>query len=325
MSDNISTKTKRDTVLTHVDHRRPSTVQKTNVRLAAVKREQHVGDVSQKERLYFEYCLKNEPLLSNTVELLIDGDAYPSHYTGKPEFQQENWAHIRWGRVTRNIGETVNLVKTSPDTVEATVVTTIDGAMKISAPYHMSRRKRHAVLFKPFQETCTRTVVFHRTNHSLDPAQAWKMAFISGCQGGTHINPDTAITALRLTVGGGSIDMHSAFRHSFILNGNKAMTPHLRAAQEFGIEVKLCSKEIEQNMVVARLMADEVTVSRMQLGLRGDCREGSTFCQEYAGKIQAGVKPGVQRVVVEAVSRSSLYEPGVRMTSNFWIFPIVIL
>lgn len=324
MSNHII-KTKRDTVLTHVDHRRASAVRKTNVRPAAVKPVQRVSDVSQKERLYFEYCLENEPLLLNTTEPLVDGDAYPSQYTGKPDLQEENWAHIRWGRVARSVEKSISFIKTGPDVVEATVITTIDGAMKISAPYHMSRRKRHAVLFKPFQETYARTVVFHRMNHSLDPAQAWKMAFISGCQGGTNTNPDMAITALRLTVGGGSIDMHSAFRHSFLLNGNKAVLPNVRAAQEFGVEVKLRSKEIEQNMVVVRTMADEVTVARAHLGLRGDCRDGTAFCQEYSGKMHAGVKSGVQSVVVEAISRASLYEPGVRMVSNFWIFPIVVL
>jgi hypothetical protein len=218
----------------------------------------------------------------------------------------------------------MNFVKTNPECVEATITTTVDGAMKISAPYHLSRRRRHAVLFKPFQEICTRKVFFHKVHRSNDPAQAWKMTMISGVQGGT-MHTDMTIDALKLFLESEPVEARSAFEHSFILNGNKQATPLLKATQEFSVELKLRSMEMEQNMIAVRSMMDEEVAARVQLGLQGDCKEDVEYSQLYSGKMKAGTLPGVQSLVVEAISRSSLYETGSPISSSFWIFPVVIL
>jgi len=324
MGIHISTKTGREKVLRHVVHNRKGIVSKTELKQETTKAAPRTDVVTEKERRYFEYLIENEPLLQDTVGLLIDGDAYPCEYSGNQEPPLENSAHIHWGRVVRNISESVNFSKTSPDVVEASIVTTIEGAMKISAPYHLSRRKRHAVLFKPFQETCTRKVLFHRISRSTDPSQAWKVAMISGGQGGTTLTEMT-IDALWLNLEGESIEAHSAFQHSFILNGNKHATPLLKANQQVDIAMTVRSKEMEQNMIAIRSMACEDTPARVQLQLQGDSRQDVEYCQTYSGKMRAGALPGIQSIVVEAISRSSLYETGSPISSNFWIFPVVIL
>jgi hypothetical protein len=203
--------------------------------------------------------------------------------------------------------------------------------MKISAPYHISRRKRHAVLFKPFRETCVRKVLFHRTNRtsgsrSGDPALAWKMATISGAHGGTdHADSALTIGSLRLRTVEESHEVRSAFQYSFILNGNGHETPLFKANQAVNVELKVHSKEMEQNMIVVRSMVNDKSAARTQLQLQTDSREDCDYCQTYAGKLVAGTLPGVQSVVVEAIVRSSLYDTGAPISSTFWVFPVVIL
>lgn len=280
--------------------------------------------VSDKERTYFEYLIQNEPLLQDYIGMLIDGDALPIDYSSKSVVPSENTSQIQWGRVVRNISQTINFERVERDVVEGSITTMLEGAVKISAPYHLSRRKHHAVLFKPFKETCIRKAYFQRRGNTSDVAKAWKLVAVSAGKGGTEDN-DVEIEALELRWGeNGQYQIQSPFNHPFTFNQDDAPAHQSVANNDFRIELKVRSNEMEQNMIVVRSLLEGEGTQRKQLLFQTDTREEGNYCQTYLGTFPTGIEQRVHNLVVEAVLRSSLYDTGAPVCTSFWVFPAII-
>lgn len=280
--------------------------------------------IREEEKTYFEYLIENQPLLHEPFGVLIDGDALPAEYMGKQVECHGSTTQILWGRVLRNLAQNVYFHQSEKDVVEASIVTTLEGALKISAPYHLSRRRRHAVLFKPFRETCVQKVVFKRLNHSSDPEKAWKLATVSVGMGGTE-KSEVEIDLLRLRgVDDVGYQIQSPLLQTYSLNGTGPTAPLLASGRETEIEVRIRSQEMEQNMVVLRSATADESVMRAQLQYLADHPDGTGFFQTYCGKCTVGNEPQLQTLAVELVSRSSLLDTGAPVQTSYWIFPVKI-
>ncbi|MGH2568182.1 MAG: hypothetical protein ACRDGA_07575 [Bacteroidota bacterium] len=278
--------------------------------------------MSEKERVYFEYIIENEPLLQDFITLLVDGDAYPAEYSSKATGQVHNNSLVQWGRVVRNIARTIQFERMDRDSVEATIATTLEGAVKMSAPYHLSRRKKHAVLFKPFKERCTQKAYFHRISNSSDLTSAWKLTGVSVGRGGTE-NAEVAIEELSVRTGNdASAQFRPPYDHIFRLNGNLDPTSLNTFFEPVALELKVSSKEMEQNMIGVRSLLDNDEVSRRQLAFQSDAPHSEDNYQAYFGEVGLGSVQGASSVVVEAVLRSSLYDTGTPISSSFLVFLI---
>jgi hypothetical protein len=275
------------------------------------------------ERVYFEYLIENEPLLQAAVGSLMDGDAYPTDYVGKGSAVHPNSAQISWGRIVREISQTTTFQPLEDGLVEASVVTSFEGALKISAPYHLSRRKRHAVLYKPFRETCVQKVFFRRVGNFTDPEKAWKLVAVSVGKGGTETS-EVDIEAVQVR---GTDEIGYQIRvplvQTFSLNGSGVTAPLLATERETDVEVQLRSKEMEQSIVVLRAAFDDTEV-RTQLLFRADAQQDAQFIQTYSGTCIVGKGRGYRSLVVEAVQRSSLFETGGSVCTSYWLFPVSI-
>lgn len=278
--------------------------------------------VSDKERTYFEYAVENEPVFQDFLALLIDGDAFPFEYQGGRGAPQESVTQIHWGRVLRSVSQTVQLDKTEQDIVEGTVVTHLEGAIKISAPYHVSRRKRHAVVFKPFMENCVRKVFFERTNNSADPSKAWKLSALTAAKGGTD-DTEVHIDALTMKFGEESQRLiQSPLEHLIRVGANENIAQRESAGDTVSLELKVRSSEMEQNVIVLRTALDQETIVRQQLQFENDTREDVIYCQNYRGAVPASAGSSSRGMIAEAVLRSSLYDTGAPVNTSFWVFPL---
>lgn len=279
-------------------------------------------EISEGEKTYLEYLIENEPLLHEPFGILVDNDALPGDYVGKATVAHANSSQIQWGRILRHVSQVINFYQVERDVVEASVVTTVDGALKISAPYHLSRRKRHAVLLKPMRESCVQKAIFRRTGNSSDPATSWKLTAVSvGC-GGTE-KSELEINLLRLR---GSDDISyqilSPLAQTYSLNGSGITAPPVGALQQTNVEVKIRSQEMEQNTVVLRYAQGDDQTSRTQLQFLADAAEGAGYVQTYYGTFSADCEAGMRSIVVEAVLRSSLYDTGAPVSTSYWVFPV---
>jgi len=276
--------------------------------------------VSEKERVYFEYMIENEPSLHDYITLLVDGDAYPAGYSSKATGQVHNSSLVQWGRVVRNISRTIQFVRTEKNSVEATITTTLEGAVKMSAPYHLSRRKRHAVLFKPFKERCIQRAYFQRIGNSSDLSRSWKLTAVSVGKGGTE-NAEVAIEELFLrTAKGASIQFHPPFDQFYKINRNLDAEELNRPVGPLALELKVSSKEMEQNMIGIRSLLDNNEIRRQPLHFQTDAPQGESNFQTYFGEVNHSSAKGAGTVVVEAVLRSSLYDTGTPVSSSFLVF-----
>lgn len=280
--------------------------------------------IREEEKTYFEYLIENQPLLHEPLGVLIDGDALPPGYVGKQTDPHGSSAHIQWGRVLRHVAQTVNFHQSERDVVEASLVSTLEGALKISAPYHLSRRKRHAVLFKPFRETYVQKVLFRRISNSSDPEKSWKLVAVSVGMGGTE-KSDVEIDLLRLR-GMDEIgyQIQSPLLQMYSLNGTGQAAPLLATERQAEVEVRIRSQEMEQNMVVLRSAVGDDEVIRTQLQYLADRPEGAGYFQTYCGRCTTGNEPKLQSLVVESVSRSSLFDTGAPVQTSYWVFPVKI-
>ncbi len=277
--------------------------------------------ISDKERTYFEYAVETEPMVQDFLGLLIDGDAFPLEYEGGLGAPEENSTQIHWGRIVRNISQTVHFDRTGKDVVEGAIVTHLDGALKISAPYHMSRRKRHAVLFKPFSESCVRKVFFQRSNNSSDPAKAWKLSAISAVKGGTD-QTEVHIEALTMKIGEEyQRQIQSPMEHKILFEAPENGNHQKPSNGKIELDVQVRSKEMEHNIIVLRSATVAEEIVRKQLHFESDVRQEADYCQSYRGTFSPAAMPSSRSLVAEAVLRSSLYDTGAAVSTCFWVFP----
>jgi hypothetical protein len=278
--------------------------------------------IREEEKTYFEYLIENEPLLQEPFGMLIDGEALPAEYCGKQMLHHISPASIQWGRIVRNIHQTVNFQQIDRDLVEAVLMTTLEGALKISAPYHLSRRRRHAVLFKPFCESCVQKVTFRRSGNSADPERAWRLDAVSVGVGGTE-HPEVEIDLLRVR---GADDVgyqvQSPLLQMLHLNDAEDSASPLVQERQLEVEVRIRSREMEQNMVVLRSAADDDTVWRTQLQYLADNPDGAGYLQTYCGSSSVAHQGRFRAMVVESILRSSLFDTGAPVQTCYWIVPL---
>jgi hypothetical protein len=281
--------------------------------------------LSGTEREYLEMLVANDTLIDSDIIPLDDGDAYTSDYSGGSTKINDRGYPLRWGRIIHRLNKSVGIEEVSTDCVIATVTRSIDGVMKISAPYQFSTRMRHSVILKPFSERSIRKARFMRVAESRDPARNWKLNGVSIVHGGTE-HTNVAISEFEMrTRSGESISLKSPDENTWPFR----VQSHTRAATVEGetdleVRVKVQTTEVEPNMVVLRSGYRGKWGQRTLLPLRLENRIGDKYIHTYENTVRALPRPGVFHAVVEAISRESLCDKEAPVITRFWGIPYTV-
>jgi hypothetical protein len=294
--------------------------QSISTRLHYKSRQNNRTSLSQKDRQYLERSLRYMKA-PDEFSLLRDGEAYPNNYDSSSIYT-DGKASLRWGRILRSQEQSVTFEHAAGETVIAHMVSTVEGTMKIAGPFYLSKRKRFGILHKPFRETYSRKAFFKRIAQSREVSKNWMWTGSSfGCGG----SESPAIRIERAIIRSNTneiLEVVSPLEHMIV-----ARTEHdhssLREEMRMSLELQIASQEMEPSIVVVRCSTKTNTLTRTQLLLRSDRRETFEFQQTYEGMIDLPLE-GASRgpILVEAVLRSTLYEPGTPVVSHCWVIPV---
>jgi len=277
------------------------------------------------ERKYLEMLVANDTLIDSDIIPLDDGDAYTSDYSGGSTKINDRGYPLRWGRIIHRIKKSVGIEEVSTDCVVATVTRSIDGYMKISAPYQLSTRMRHSIISKPFSEQSVRKARFMRVAESNDPARNWKLNGVSIVHGGTE-HSNVTISELEMRSQSGEfIFLKSPDENTwpFRVHGHNQLAT-VEGETDLDVRVKVQTTEVEPNMVVLRSGYRGKWGQRTLLPLRIENRIGDKYIHTYENTVRAQPRPGVFHAVVEAISRESLCDKEAPVITRFWGIPYTV-
>ncbi|HTY37732.1 MAG TPA: hypothetical protein VMH23_11505 [Bacteroidota bacterium] len=281
--------------------------------------------LTSKERKYLEMLILNDALIDSDIIPLDDGDAYSSDYVGGSTKLNDRGYPLRWGRIIHRMKKSVGLEEVSTDCVVATVTRTIEGIMKISAPYQLSTRMRHSFVSKPFTENSIRKARFMRIGETGYPARNWKLNGVSIVHGGTEM-ANVSISEFELrTQSGDTISLRSPDEPTwpFRVNGHGHFAT-VGGETDLDVRVKVQTSEIEPNMVVLRSGYRGKWGQRTLLPLKIENRVGDRYIHTYENTVRAQPRPGVFHAVVEAISRESLCDMEAPVHTRFWGIPYTV-
>jgi len=281
--------------------------------------------LTTKDRKYLEMLIANDALIDSDIIPLDDGDAYSSDYTGGSTKINDRGYPLRWGRIIHRVKKSVGLEEVSSDCVVATVTRTINGIMKISAPYQLSTRMRNSMISKPFIENSTRKARFMRVGESVDPSRNWKLNGVSIVHGGTA-SSNVSISEFELrTQSGDTISLRSTDEPTwpFRVNGHGHFAT-VGGETDLDVRVKVQTSEVEPNMVVLRSGYRGKWGQRTLLPLKIESRIGDQYIHTYENTVRAQPRPGVFHAVVEAISRESLCDMEAPVLTRFWGIPYTV-
>lgn len=278
-----------------------------------------------RDREYLESLIANNALLNSDIVPLDDGDAYSSDYYGGLTKISDRGYPLRWGRIIHHVERFVGFEEVSDECVVATVTRTIDGILKIAAPYQLSTRMRHSLISKPFTEHSVRKAQFLRVGPAKDPSTSWKLNAISLVNGGTE-EADVSISELILrSQTGETISLKSPDENTwpFGVNGNSHLAT-VEGETDLDVKVKLRTSEVEPNMVVLRSGYRGKWGQRTLLPLKLENRVGDHYIHTYENTVRAQPRPGVFHAVVEAISRETLCDMEAPVLTRFWGIPYTV-
>jgi hypothetical protein len=281
--------------------------------------------LNARDREYLEMLILNDSLIDSDIVPLDDGDAYSSDYCGGSTRISDRGYPLRWGRIIRRVKKSVGLEEVGADCVVATVTRTIDGIMKISAPYQFSTRMRHSMISKKFTENSVRRARFMRIGETHEPSRNWKLNGVSIVHGGTE-RANVSISEFELrTRSGDTISLKSPDEHAwpFRVNGHNHFTT-VEGETDLDVRVKLQTSEVEANMVVLRSGYRGKWGQRTLLPLRVENRIGDHYVHTYENTVRAQPRPGVFHAVVEAISRESICDMEAPVLTRFWGIPYTV-
>jgi hypothetical protein len=223
------------------------------------------------------------------------------------------------------VKKSVGLEEVSADCVVATVTRTIDGIMKISAPYQLSTRMRHSLISKPFSENSIRKARFMRIGETGDPSRNWKLNGVSIVHGGTETANVSISEFMLRTQSGDTISLKSPDEPTwpFRINGHGHFAT-VGAETDLDVSVKVQTSEVEANMVVLRSGFRGKWGQRTLLPLKIENRLGDKYIHTYESTVRAQPRPGVFHAVVEAISRESLCDMEAPVSTRFWGIPYTV-
>jgi len=281
--------------------------------------------LNPKDREYLELVIANNELLNSDIVPLDDGDAYSSDYSGGSTKISDRGYPLRWGRIIHRVTKSVGFDEVSDDCVIATVTRTIDGILKIAAPYQLSTRMRHSLVSKPFTENSIRKAQFLRVAATKDPSRNWKLNGISHVNGGTkEANVSISEFILR-SRNCETISLKSPDENAwpFGVNGIGHLAT-VEADADLEVKVKLQTSETEPNTVVLRSGFRGKWGQRSLLPLKLENRIGDHYIHTYENTVRALPRPGVFHAVVEAISRETLCDMEAPVLTKFWGIPYTV-
>ena len=281
--------------------------------------------LNRRDREYLETVIGNDALLDSDIVPLDDGDAYSSDYCAGSTKLNDRGYPLRWGRIIHRVKKSVGIEEVSADCVVATVTRTIDGIMKISAPYQLSTRMRHSNISKPFVENSIRKARFMRVGETTEPSRNWKLNGVSIVHGGTE-NSNVSISEFMLrTQSGDMISLKSPDENTwpFRVNGHGQFAT-VGGETDLDVRVKVQTSEVEPNMVVLRSGYRGKWGQRTLLPLRVENRIGDRYVHTYENTVRSLPRPGVFHAVVEAISRESLCDMEAPVLTRFWGIPYTV-
>jgi len=280
--------------------------------------------MTPKEKAYLESFIDGNALLNSDVMPLDDGDAYATDYVGGSTKVGERGFPLRWGRVVRNVTKSVLFDEPSEECAVATITRTIEGVLKISAPYQLSTRMRHAIIEKPFTEHCVRKARFLRIGRTKDPSKNWKLNAVSLVKGGT---PDGELLIDELTfraIPGETISLKAPNENIWPFGQDDPRIATVEGETDVDVAVKLKSEDIEPTMVVLRSGYKGKWGQRTLLPLKSENRSGNRYIHTYESTVRAQARPGAFHAVVEAIDRETLCDVDAPVSTSFWGVPYVI-
>ena len=280
--------------------------------------------MSPKDKEYLEFVIENNPLLNSDVVPLDDGDAYSSDYCGGSTRLNERGYPLRWGRVIRKVSKSVEFDEPSEECIIATVTRTLNGILKISAPYQLSTRMRHSIISKPFIERSARKAQFLRIGRVKDPSKNWKLNAVSIVRGGTE-NTNVVIDELVMRADGGEkVSLRSPDENIWPFGLDSSTVATVEAESDLDVAVKLETTEVEPNMVVLRSGFRGRWGQRTLLPLTFENRSGNHYIHTYENTVRPQPRPGVFHAVVEVITRESLCDLDAPVCTSFCGVPYVI-
>ena len=281
--------------------------------------------LNPKDREYLEMVIANNELLNSDIVPLDDGDAYSSDYSGGSTKISDRGYPLRWGRIIHRVTKSVGFDEVSDDCVIATVTRTIDGILKIAAPYQLSTRMRHSLISKPFTENSIRKAQFLRVASTKDLSRNWKLNGISHVNGGTK-EANVSISEFMLrSQNGETVSLKSPDDNPWPFGANG--TRHLATVtgnSDLEVKVKLQTSEVEPNTVVLRSGFRGKWGLRSLLPLKLENRIGDHYIHTYENTVRPLTRPGVFHAVVEAISRETLCDMEAPVLTKFWGIPYTV-
>jgi len=278
-----------------------------------------------RDREHLEMVIANNELLNSDIVPLDDGDAYSSDYSGGSTKISDRGYPLRWGRIIHRVTKSVGFDEVSDDCVIATVTRTIDGILKIAAPFQLSTRMRHSPISKPFTENSIRKAQFLRVAATKDPSRNWKLNGISHVNGGTK-EANVSISEFMLrSQNGETISLKSPDENTwpFGVKGSSHLAT-MAGDADLDVKVKLQTSEVEPNMVVLRSGFRGKWGQRSLLPLKLENRIGDHYIHTYENTVRALPRPGVFHAVVEAISRETLCDMEAPVLTKFWGIPYTV-
>jgi len=234
-----------------------------------------------------------------------------------------------WGRKIQNVSRTVTYDHVDDSTVIATVTNTLTGQVWI----HVKQSPNDTIIYKPLEETTIRKVEFRQVSIAgFDSLRNWRMAAVSGVQGGT-VNNGLIIQNITFFIDDDTVSVNNPLDSLFqFVRGYKHWgVRELRPnhAAQFKLHVTVKSTDPDSDIVVAHRpvwFSHGLAYGRASMKLLSSTSNGDgTFTRVYENdwKWQSAFV-GRYSVYTSAITRQSIYDDQTPFSSNVWALPYVV-
>jgi len=235
---------------------------------------------------------------------------------------------ISWGRRVTSRNIEAQFENVNDTTVVATVTHTIKGDLIILAKTSTNDTAR---ITKPFTNVTVRKAKFYREGRISDPGRGWRPAEISGVKGGTE-GSQVTITNLEVTIGNEIHVIADPTEYFFKVNrpGPRPL-PVLATIQPIKVRVTLTSADPDTDwvslhrpfMIVIMGPEHRVKALHIRMKLVSQIQLGSLYQRVYE-YTWAGHIPGRHTVLIDAVTRSSLFDDTAPFSTQIWGIPYIV-
>lgn|GEM_PF-1541455 len=276
-----------------------------------------------------------DPLFSSDAGMLDDGDA-----TVSSSMLGKTTAPIipkSWGRRVLKANVDTKFERLTDSTALATVTTTIEGEVIILVKTQPRDTVKKVV--KPFTDVTVRKVKFIRQAHTSDTSRGWKPVEVSAMKAGT-VDSEVTMKQVHVTIGANSYtitdptDFFLKLNNAGSKSGGRPDLPHIGANEEVKVRVTIISASSDTDWVslhrpIAVMSHDRghgfgrVKAAHTRMKLVAQTSVGSAYERvfEESWKGQVG---GRHTLMVEALTKGSIYDDTARFSSQLWGVPYVV-